>query len=55
MVRTRAVQAIDGTTVPLDVDTICLHGDTPGAAILALAVRRALEEAAIDVRSIGGP
>jgi UPF0271 protein len=54
MVRTRAVRAIDGTTIPLDVDTICLHGDTPGAAMLALAVRRALEQAAIDVRSIGG-
>lgn len=49
MVRTHAVQAIDGTTVPIDVETICLHGDTPNAATLALAVRRALERAGIDV------
>ena len=55
MVRMRAVQAIDGRTVSLDVETICLHGDTPGAAMRALAVRRALEQAGIDVRSIGGP
>ena len=32
MVRDQAVQAIDGTRVPLTVDTICVHGDTPGAA-----------------------
>ncbi len=32
------------------VDTLCLHGDTPGALANALAVREALARAAIDVR-----
>ena len=50
-----ADRSIVGRTVSLDVETICLHGDTPGAAMRALAVRRALEQAGIDVRSIGGP
>jgi len=31
------------------VGTICVHGDTPGAVELARAIRRALEEAGIDV------
>jgi UPF0271 protein len=52
MVRTRAVQAIDGTSVPLDVETICLHGDTPNAATLARALRRALEGAGIEVAPV---
>ena len=34
-------------------DTICLHGDTPGAAVLAARVRAALNEAGFDVRSVG--
>jgi 5-oxoprolinase (ATP-hydrolysing) subunit A len=49
MVRAQAVVAQDGTCVPLKVDTICLHGDTPGAARLAARVREALRAAAIDV------
>jgi len=33
--RDRAVTAADGTRVPVRADTLCLHGDTPGAAALA--------------------
>ena len=33
-------------------DTICLHGDTPGAPELAARVRRALEDAGISVRAL---
>src|SRR5918999_581425 len=32
MAKERCVEAIDGTAVGLDVDTICVHGDTQGAA-----------------------
>ena len=53
MVQTREVEAIDGTRVPLTVDTICVHGDTPGAAVLAARIRAALEEAGIDVMPVG--
>jgi len=34
-----------------NVDTICVHGDTPGAAQLALDIRAALEGAGIEVRN----
>jgi UPF0271 protein len=49
MVRDRKVVAVDGSTIGLRADTICLHGDTPGAADHARAVRQGLEAAGITV------
>ena len=49
--RERMVVAVDGTRVPLDVQTICVHGDTPGAAVLASRIRKALNDAGIQVRT----
>ena len=49
MVRDRRVIAIDGSTIELQADTICLHGDTPGAADHARAVRKGLEAAGIRI------
>jgi UPF0271 protein len=43
------VAAIDGTIVTLSPDTLCIHGDTPGAAAIAGAVRAALEAAGVRV------
>jgi UPF0271 protein len=44
-------RATDGTLVPVRADSICLHGDTPGAVAMAGAVRAALASAGISVRS----
>jgi UPF0271 protein len=52
MVRDGKVVARDGSTVFVKVDTICLHGDTPGAAALAAAVRAGLEQAGITVAAL---
>ena len=41
------VVAVDGSTVPAAVASICVHGDTPGAVELARAVRTALEQARV--------
>jgi UPF0271 protein len=49
--RERMVIAVDGTRVPLEVRTICVHGDTPGAARLAARIRAALSDAGIEVRA----
>jgi UPF0271 protein len=46
----QGVTAVDGTTVSVRADTICIHGDTPGAAALARAVRAALAAAGIEIR-----
>lgn len=53
MVRDRRVVSLDGSVVPLEADTICLHGDTPGAADLARAVRKGLEAAGVTIRNLG--
>jgi 5-oxoprolinase (ATP-hydrolysing) subunit A len=52
MVRDGTVTADDGTRVPLRADTICVHGDTPGAAQLAGRMRAALQDAGIHVRAL---
>jgi UPF0271 protein len=52
MVRDGTVAARDGSTISLNVDTICVHGDTPGAAGLAAAVREGLERVGIQVRAL---
>jgi UPF0271 protein len=41
------VETADGEPVAVEVRSICVHGDTPGAADLARAVRTALEEAEV--------
>jgi UPF0271 protein len=41
------VEAVDGTTVPVAVESVCVHGDTPGAVELARAVRAALAAAGL--------
>jgi UPF0271 protein len=53
MVRDAVVDAIDGTAVEVRIDTLCVHGDTPGAAELAARVRSALEAAGIEVIAVG--
>ena len=52
MARDHRVTAIDGSAVELHAQTLCLHGDTPGAAEHAAAVRAALEAAGIAVRRV---
>ena len=50
MVRESRVVARNGATIDLRVDTICVHGDTPGAAVLARALYDGLTGAGARVR-----
>ena len=52
MAKEQQVTAITGEAVPLRVDTLCVHGDTPGAAEIARALRAGLEAAGIAVRPV---
>jgi UPF0271 protein len=49
-VRDGGVRAHDGTFVRLEVETLCFHGDTPGATSIAAAVRDALAREGVEVR-----
>ncbi|MCU1446361.1 LamB/YcsF family protein [Cryobacterium sp.] len=41
--------AIDGSTIAVAADSICVHGDSPGATEMARHVRRGLTAAGIDI------
>jgi len=45
-----ALRDCDGGSMCLEVDTLCLHGDTPAALQAARGIRRVLAEAGIEVR-----
>ncbi|HUR32614.1 MAG TPA: 5-oxoprolinase subunit PxpA [Vicinamibacterales bacterium] len=47
----RTVIAIDGSVVRVDADTLCIHGDTPGAATMAAWIRAGLGSADVDLRA----
>ena len=53
MVTESRVTARDGSEIRLQVATICVHGDTPGAADLARALRQGLETARVRVTPTG--
>ena len=50
----RGVLTREGTAVEVEAQTICIHGDTPGAERIAEAVRKALEGAEVAVRALQG-
>jgi UPF0271 protein len=49
MATERSVVAVDGTVIPCSVDSICVHGDTPGAVSAAELVRATLIDADITL------
>jgi len=49
IVKDKAVPSADGKKIPLNVDTICIHGDTPGAPEIAKILRQSLQEAQIEM------
>jgi 5-oxoprolinase (ATP-hydrolysing) subunit A len=53
MVREGRVIALDGSSVPLEAQTLCIHGDAPNAPALARAIRGSLEREGIAVTPMG--
>lgn len=49
MVTDSSVTAVDGSTVTLDAQSICVHGDTAGAVEIARRVRAALVDAGVTI------
>jgi 5-oxoprolinase (ATP-hydrolysing) subunit A len=45
------VVAVDGTVVQVRPDSLCIHGDTPGAVEMAAGVRAGLEAAGVELES----
>jgi len=51
MVTSGQVTAIDGSRIKVSVESVCVHGDSPGAVQIATAVRDRLEAGGADVRA----
>jgi UPF0271 protein len=49
MIKTGTLTAQDGTVVKVRADTLCIHGDQPGAVEFAKAIRQALQAEGIEV------
>ena len=49
LVREGVLDAVDGTVLEVDADSICLHGDTPGSVEMARAVRARLTADGVSI------
>lgn len=49
MVESRRVAAVDGSVIPLEAESVCVHGDSPGAVAIAAAVRHRLVTADVTL------
>jgi len=52
MVKEGKVLTLDGVEIDISVQTICCHGDTPGAEKIVRAVREALEKAGVAIKPL---
>lgn len=51
MVTARRVSAADGSMIPITVESVCVHGDSPGAVQIANAVRERLEADGVELKA----
>jgi 5-oxoprolinase (ATP-hydrolysing) subunit A len=51
MVTEGQVVAVDGTVVAIEAESVCVHGDSPGAVAMAESVRAGLEAAGVTVEA----
>ncbi|MCA3262610.1 MAG: 5-oxoprolinase subunit PxpA [Telmatospirillum sp.] len=49
MVEARAIVSVSGKKLALGIDTVCIHGDSPGAVAMAQAVRQKLVGAGVKI------
>ncbi|WP_332698306.1 5-oxoprolinase subunit PxpA [Halalkalibacter lacteus] len=53
MVKTSTVQAVDRSIIPMQADTICVHGDGPSALNFARELREALLAEGVKISAVG--
>ena len=51
LAREGTLEAIDGSVIKIEAQSICVHGDSPGAVAIAQEIRRRFEADGIDIRS----
>jgi UPF0271 protein len=53
MAKEGSVIAVNGTVVPLEAQTLCVHGDNPSAIDLVKGIRSSLEKDGVSVLPMG--
>jgi UPF0271 protein len=53
MAKEGVVEAMDGSLVPLNPHTICVHGDTPGAVELTRRIKETLTAGGVELKPLG--
>jgi UPF0271 protein len=51
MVTEGVIEAVDGTLTKIDAQSICVHGDSPGAVAIAQRLRTLLEQSGLAIRA----
>ena len=51
MLITGRMRSVDGVDIAVSAQSICVHGDSPGAVAMAVTLRKALAEAGADIRA----
>ena len=51
LVTTGEIEAIDGSMTRVQADSICVHGDSPGAVEMAQIIRTTFEQTGITIKS----
>jgi UPF0271 protein len=46
------IVAADGTILKSQAQSLCIHGDTPGAVAMARAIKGALQDAGVEIRAV---
>jgi UPF0271 protein len=54
LVQSSEVEAIDGSVTRIEADSICVHGDSPGAIQMAREVRQLLERSGVSLQAFAG-
>ncbi|MEQ7918399.1 5-oxoprolinase subunit PxpA [Xanthomonas sp. WHRI 1810A] len=49
MIEDQAITTVDGTRMPVRIDTVCVHGDTPGATTMARQLRALLQSNGVQI------
>jgi UPF0271 protein len=54
-IQEKAIETVKGKRIPVEIDTICVHGDEPTAVPMARTVRAKLEGAGIEIAPFAKP
>lgn len=55
LLRDREIVAIDGSLIDVRADSLCIHGDTPGAVVLARRLRAAIDADRVKIAPFAPP